>query len=163
MCLAFTGGIIYLLITIENEKMELQKQMKKLALSKQGLASAMAYLEESNETLEKKVKNSEGRIRKITSEYEAEKAKNTKVAEEVEKKEGEIRRKEADIEKHEKENRMMARRLKLMNSAFSEIKLEYDEIAEAKKKQEEEIDDLDALIKDLSRTDSTQLGTVVIR
>ncbi|GAG03466.1 unnamed protein product, partial [marine sediment metagenome] len=152
-----------LLVTIENEKSELQNQMQKLALSKQGLASVAAFMEESNANLEKKVKDSEGRIRRITSEYEAEKARSAKAAEEAQKKEDEIREIEADIEKREKENKIMARRLKLMNTAFSEIKLEYDDMASAKEKREEELAEMDKILKDLSRKDSTTLGTVIIR
>lgn len=163
MCLVFTAGIIYLLITIENEKAGLQEEMHKLALSKKGLTSVVTFLEESNANLEKKLKNSDRKIREAISQYEEEKRKSATFARKIEEKEAQVQEKEADIEGYREGEKRMSKKLKLINTAFSEIKLEYDDLADAKEEVEKELEDLDRIVKDLSRKDSTPLGTVIIR
>jgi chromosome segregation ATPase len=163
LCLAFTGGIIYLLTTIEGEKVQLQEEVRKEALSKQGLQSVATFLEQSNAELEKKVKSSERRIKELTLAIDEEKGRSSEFTQKISDKEAEIRRIRALIKNYEKEKKKMMKTMKLLNAAFTEIKLEYDDMAGAKAEAEVELEELDRIIKDLSKTDSTSLGTVVIR
>jgi len=162
-CMALTAGVVFLLITVENEKGKIQKDVQKLAASKKGLASVVTYLEESNVALKKKLKASEMKLAELTSQYNEEKDKNEASNQKVEEKEAEIQHIEANIAKYTKEKKKMIQRLELLNAAFNEIKAEYDEIADAKEASDKEAEELGRIVKDLSRDTSTALGTVVIR
>jgi len=163
LCLAFTVGIINLLISIENEKMDLQSELQKLAISKQGLASVVAYLETDNENLINKMKQIEVKVDNLNEQFSEEKEMRAKTEEKLKEKELALKYAEDNIVEYKKEKQGMLRSMKLLNSAFSEIKIEYDDVAKAKEQKEREIEELDRLIRDLSKQDSTSLGTVVIR
>ena len=163
ICAAFAGGAVYYLIVLENEKMELQEEMRQLVVSKQGLASVVTYLEESKNSLDRKVKEAEKRAKRFEVERDEEKSKSVKLAGGIQEKEAELKRIEGNIADYQKEKKKMIRHLKLLNSAFEEIKVEYDKVATEKEKTEREIEDLDRVVKDLSKRDATSLGTVVIR
>ncbi|MCQ9207474.1 MAG: hypothetical protein NG740_06325 [Omnitrophica bacterium] len=163
LCLAFAGGTVYFLIVMENEKIEIKAQMEKLALSKKGLASVVTYMEESQAGLERKLKESERAIDKLTSQYEGERRKTAEVDSKIKEKDAELKKVKAVIEEYKQEKKGLNKQLQLLNAAFNEIKAEYDEVSEAREASEIEIEELDRMLKDLSRIDSTSLGTVVIR
>ena len=163
LCLAFAVGTVCYLVVMENEKMELEVQMGKLALSKKGLASVVTYMEESQAILEKKVKESEREIDKLTSQYEGEKKKAAEVDSKIKEKEAELSEIKAAVEEHKQQKKSLNKQLQLLGAAFNEIKTEYDEVADGREASEKEVEELDRMLRDLSRNDSTSLGTVVIR
>ena len=167
ICSFFMLSAFFFYIGRQNEKKDrraVEKEFQKVVLERENLTKITIGLEEIQNELELKLKDSEEREKGLLSELEEEKKMSNQLIAKIAEKETEIGKFKSETETQKKMYAKTAKKLGLLEKTYNDLKSMFEGLLVEKKESKEKIEELDEKLKDLSKEEAlTPLGTIVIK
>ena len=167
LCAILIAALIFLNLAnakLTAEKKALEEEREELIFHSESFKKTIDGLDESLNTTESSLKNSETPVKQLSLQLKTEKDKNAQFLEEVNAQKSEIAVLNSSTEKLKKEKNDAEKRLKLVNEAFNVIKTEFDGLLSSKAKSLSEMESLsERLVKLTKEKEIASLGTIIVK